>query len=85
MATLNLTLNIPCEKEGINVAALKAELIAFAKIMISSPSLVLPNSKEEKEDPFAELDTAWGGDRDANEIADELHEMRSDSRTIDAW
>lgn len=85
MATLNLTLNIPCENERINIAALKAELIAFAKIIISSPSVSFPKKKEEEEDPFAELDTSWGGDRDANEIADELHDMRSCSRTVDAW
>lgn len=36
-------------------------------------------------DPFAELDTSWGGDRDANEIADELHSMRSDTRVIESW
>jgi hypothetical protein len=36
-------------------------------------------------DPFAELDTTWGGDRDANDIAEELHAMRSDTRVIETW
>lgn len=36
-------------------------------------------------DPFAELDTSWGGNRDANDIANELHVMRSDTRIIETW
>lgn len=35
------------------------------------------------EDPFAELDESWGGDRDANDIANELHDMRTNTRTIE--
>lgn len=37
------------------------------------------------EDPFAELDEYWGGDRDANDIANELHDMRTNTRTIETW
>ena len=36
-------------------------------------------------DPFAELDTSWGGNRDANDIAEELHTMRPDTRVIETW
>lgn len=36
-------------------------------------------------DPFEELDTTWGGDRDANDIAEELHSMRNNSRTVETW
>ena len=36
-------------------------------------------------DPFAKLDTSWGGNRDANDIANELHAMRSDTRVIETW
>lgn len=36
-------------------------------------------------DPFACLDTHWGGNRDANDIANELHDMRANSRTIETW
>lgn len=36
-------------------------------------------------DPFAELDITWGGDRDANDIAEELHSMRYNSRTVVTW
>ena len=85
MNTYNLTLDIPCENKHIDVEALKRELLAFAKILVSSPSLTLPQTTESTLDPFAELDTAWGGDRDANEISEELHSMRSDSRVAEKW
>ena len=80
MNSYNLTLDIPCEDKRIDIEALKRELLAFAKILVSSPSLLLPKEKEKNMDPFAELDTTWGGDRDANDIAEELHAMRSDTR-----
>lgn len=35
--------------------------------------------------PFAELDETWGGNRDANDIAEELHSNRENTGIIEDW
>lgn len=52
---------------------------------IASINVAKVAADETTRDPFAELDTNWGGDNDANEIAEELHSKRVNTREIVTW
>ena len=68
--------------------AMVADIKQAIKMIKGIASVRVVNAVKEKSsaaDPFAELDTSWGGDRDANEIADELHAMRCDARMAETW
>lgn len=84
MPTLNLSIDLPVSYTGINVELLKTRLTEIARVLVTTSS---ETSKyiSVREDPFAELDESWGGDRDANDIANELHDMRTNTRTIETW
>lgn len=85
MARLDISIDVPSDLERFDLEVLKKQLSAFARFLLTSPSITQPKSNETDQDPFASLDTDWGGNRDANDIADELHEMRTNTRTIEAW
>lgn len=85
MASLNLTIDIPCEPKSVDISALKSQLTAFAKILLSMPSVKSNNAAATNADPFAELDTGWGGDKDSHQIADELYASRTSTRFAETW
>ena len=77
-----LHLDIDLEDDAV-VADIKE---AIKKIKgIASVRIAEKKSEKNNHNPFDELDTTWGGAADANDIADELHAMRSDLRTIEPW
>lgn len=83
MNTLNLSIDIPTEFAGVDLSELRKELTDIAKVLLMHR--IFKPKKEEIDDPFAELDKSWGGDRDANEIAEELHDSRVNSREAIVW
>ena len=79
MATLTFTINVP-DNKAIDLAALKMQVEAFVNAVVSVPSIL---KKEEKEDMsfFDRFDNDWSDDpRDSHEIADELHDNRVNTR-----
>lgn len=82
MATLTLTIKVP-DNKAIDMDALKLQVEAIANAVVAVPSIL---KKEEPDEShiFDCFSGNYGGDRDANEIADELRNNRTFTREIAA-
>jgi len=84
MAAMTFTVDVP-DTITLNRQALQQQLTAFAKILISYAPRTDIMKKKEDMHIFDCFSGDWGGDRDSHEIADELHDGRVNSRTIESW
>lgn len=88
MASMTMTFDLP-ETQDIDLVALKKQMQAFFKMVLSMPNIhkAEPKTAEEKDDIhiFDCFSGDFGGDRDANEIADEIHDSRIFTRSIEPW
>ncbi len=78
MASMTMTFDLP-ETQDIDLVALKKQMQAFFNMVLMMPNIhKTAEVREEKEDIhiFDCFSGDFGGDRDANEIADELHDSR---------
>lgn len=88
MCTLNMTFEVP-DSRAIDIEALKLQIYDIVNVIIARPSLL---KSEKKDVRHKELDMSvfdcfsgnFGGDRDAHEIADELHDSRVFTRNAPA-
>ena len=86
MAALTVTIDVPQEAGLIfDQEALRQQLSAFARILVSAPVFRKEVSRHEDIHVFDGLHTDWGGDADAVEIASSLRGDRSSSRTVGTW
>lgn len=58
------------------------ELSRYAYFLIMNP---MPKARPMLQDPFAVFSEDWGGEGDANIIADQIHKDRSFNRSVEAW
>lgn len=75
-----MTFNIP-DTKGLDYSTLYARLDALIKLFVRS----IPDEKSEPKDDMSVFDCFsgdWGGDKDAHEIADELHSSHIFNREI---
>lgn len=82
--TNNSTLRIYITLEDDSMFAEIKDVLKMIK-GIASVNVAKVAANETEADPFAELDTNWGGDRDANEIAEELHSQRGNLHKNVTW
>lgn len=82
MATLTFTINVP-DNKAIDLAALKMQVEAFVNAVVSVPTIL---KKDEKEDlhVFDCFSGDYGGDKDAHEIEEELRSCRVFIRKVEA-
>ncbi|MDO5318093.1 MAG: hypothetical protein Q4G65_05650 [bacterium] len=86
MAALTVTIDVPQEAGLIfDQEALRQQLSAFARILVSAPVFRKEVSRHEDIHVFDGLHTDWGGNADAVEIASSLRGDRSSSRTVGTW
>jgi len=78
--TLHIDITVEDNSMMLSIQKILKMLKGVTSVRISSTDKVQTST-----DVFADLDTSWGGDRDANDIADELHAMRCNTRTIEPW
>lgn len=81
---MTLTINVP-ETKVYDKQILQQQLTAFANILLSyAPHVNKAHVKEDMHifDCFA---GDWGGDRDSNDIAAELHANRVNTKTAETW
>ena len=86
MAALTVTIDVP-QEAGLffDQEALRRQLSAFARILVSAPAVRKEDSQHEDIHVFDGLHTDWGGDANAVEIASSLRRDRSSSRTVGTW
>ncbi|MCQ2252106.1 MAG: hypothetical protein MJZ61_01515 [Bacteroidales bacterium] len=82
MATL--TLDIP-DTNVINLSLLKFQLQKIVDAMISIPNCIETEKHHDDIHIFDCLHDDWGGDRDPNEIADELRNSRINDWNVEPW
>ena len=86
MAALTVTIDVPQEAGLVlDQEALRQQLSAFARILISAPVLRKEDSRHDDIHVFDGLHSDWGGDEDVVEIASSLRRDRSSSRTVGTW
>lgn len=88
MCTINMTFEVP-DSKTIDVEALKEHIRDIVNVIIARPNLQKTKSVdmvEQKYDMsvFDCFSGNFGGDRDANDIADELHDSRVFTRNIES-
>ena len=86
MCTVNMSFEVPDTKH-IDIEALKHQMNAFFHVIISTPSIIMPEKTEKQKYDMSFFDCfdggGWADDpRSANEIADELHDSRVNNRPI---
>ena len=86
MAALTVTIDVP-QEAGLffDQEALRQQLSAFARILVSVPVFRKEDSRHDDIHVFDGLHSDWGGDADAVEIASSLRGGRSSSRTVGTW
>ena len=86
MAALTVTIDVP-QEAGLffDQEALRQQLSAFARILVSVPVFRKEDSRHDDIHVFDGLHSDWGGDADAVEIAASLRGGRSSSRTVGTW
>ena len=86
MAALTVTIDVPQEAGLVlDQEALRQQLSAFARILVSASVLRKEDSRHDAIHVFDGLHSDWGGDADAVEIASSLRGDRSSSRTVGTW
>ena len=86
MAALTVTIDVPQEAGLVfDQEALRRQLSAFARILVSVPVFRKEDSRHDDIHVFDGLHSDWGGDEDVVEIASSLRRDRSSSRTVGTW
>ena len=86
MAALTVTIDVPQEAGLVfDQEALRRQLSAFARILVSVPVFRKEDSRHDDIHVFDGLHSDWGGDEDVVEIASSLRGDRSSSRTVGTW
>jgi len=82
---MTMTFDLP-ETQDIDLVALKQQMQAFFKMVLSMPNVHKEKAVADKKEDIHIFDCFsgdFGGDRDANDIADELHDSRLFTRTVE--
>ena len=86
MAALTVTIDVPQEAGLVfDQEALRRQLSAFARILVSVPVFRKEDSRHDDIHVFDGLHSDWGGDEDVVESASSLRRDRSSSRTVGTW
>ena len=86
MAAMTVTVDVPQPAyPHFDQDALRRQLSAFARILVSVPVFRQATAEREDVHIFDRLHTDWGGDADAVELAASLRSGRATSRTVGAW
>lgn len=81
MEQLSFTVDVP-KMANFDRQEVTRELSRYALFLVMNPR---KEPIENQADPFACFSGSWGGDGDANEIADQLHESHMFNRNTEAW
>ena len=86
MAAVTITVDVP-QTVGFDFdqEALRRQLSAMARLLVSTPVLRRADSEHEDIHIFDELHTDWGGDADVDELASSLRNSSTASRTVETW
>ena len=86
MAAMTVTVDVPQTAYlYFDSDALRRQLTAFARMLVTAPVLRHGDSQREDVHVFDGLHPDWGGDGDVVELAASLRSSRFASRTVDSW